>query len=102
MRTWIAVSIVGAVSYAFRLVPLLAAARLQRMAPVERVLRYAGPAAMVALGTTAVRAQAIRSAHPLPVFAAVAITAVLAHLRRPLAVVALAGMATYVIVAAVS
>jgi branched-subunit amino acid transport protein len=54
MSTWIVVLCAGLASYAFRSVPVLALTRVELPVGVERSLRHAGPAAMAAMGATAV------------------------------------------------
>jgi branched-subunit amino acid transport protein len=77
MTVWIAVLVVGAVSYASRLVPWLVLDRMEVGPQVEAVLRYAGVGAITALLVGGLlHPQA--SGRPVPaVLAAVAVSGVL-------------------------
>jgi branched-subunit amino acid transport protein len=97
VNAWIAVLLVGAGSYAFRLAPVLALGRGSPPPWVTRVLRLAGPAALTAMAATAV-AQHERPGQagaPLALGAAVAVGALAARRRRPAVAGLAAGLATY-------
>ncbi len=92
-----AVVLVGAGSYAFRVVPLLAAGRVRPMPAVERLLGHVPPAVLSALAVTAVlRHDASGRPHDtVAVVVALAVGMALAHRRLPVVVTVAGGIAGY-------
>ena len=73
MSTWIALLVVGAGSYAFRLVPLMAGSRAAVVDRAQRALSYAGTAALSALVVTSISHQDDHGSAPGPLVAALAV-----------------------------
>lgn len=102
MTTWLAVLLVGAGSYLFRLIPLLLAGRVSWPDPVDRGLQHAGRAALVYLVVSAVLGSASASpAATAGACAGVLITLMLGLRGHRLAIVMIAGLVAWLAVAGV-
>jgi branched-subunit amino acid transport protein len=99
MSAWIVVLAVGLVSYLFRAGPVLALARVELPAPVERSLRHAGPAAMAAMAAlTLVHYDSPAAGAAPAAVLAVGFSMLLVRRGLPLAFVVAAGLAAYQVV----
>lgn len=96
VMTWIVVLAVGAGSFLFRVGPLLAFQRVSFSARAERLIRYAGTAALTALIAVSTRRTAVGTA-TVPAVLAVALGVVLAARGASMARVLLAGGALYAV-----
>ncbi len=97
MTTWIAVLLVGAASYAFRVAPLLLGSRFQLGERNQDILRHAGMGGIAALLVSSV--MGFGSTGGIAAMAAatiaVAVAGVVALRGRSMTVVVLAGGASY-------
>jgi branched-subunit amino acid transport protein len=97
MTAWLAVGLVGAGSYGFRLVPLLLADRWTPGPRLEAGLRHAGIAALAAIAATSVRAPSLTgdAASAVATAAAIGVGAVAARRRWPMVALVAAGAAAH-------
>jgi branched-subunit amino acid transport protein len=91
---WIVILAVGLGSFLFRVVPMLALARVTSSATVERWIRHAGTAAVTALIAVSTRHGATGRATG-PTLAAVGVAAVVAARGAPMGRLLLLGGATF-------
>lgn len=97
MSAWIAVLAIGAGSYLFRFVPLVALANRALPPTVDRALRHAGTAALAALigSSLTQHRSSYGTAAAIAFVAALGVGVALSVRRRPLPLVLLCGLATY-------
>jgi branched-subunit amino acid transport protein len=97
MSAWVAVAVIGLVSYAFRLGPVVVLQHLGLPDRVDRALTYAGPSAMVAITVSSITRHQANHGTPATVAAVVALVVAggLAVRGRPLLAVVAAGTLVY-------
>jgi branched-subunit amino acid transport protein len=98
MSAWIAVIAVGVGSLIFRIVPLAFADRLIGMTGVDRVLRYAGAAAVAAMAASSLDRAATTNYLPAVAVAAGVGLVLILRGKSMLTVVAV-GLALYLVIA---
>jgi len=96
--TWLVILAVGAGSFLFRLVPLLVLHRVSLPEGADRVIRYAGCAAVTALITLSARGNATGDA-TLPTLLALGVGIVMAVRQASMFRALVAGLAVYAMAA---